>query len=59
MTSNHTTPSGRSGYVRELHTLLAGGIVPAAERDRGVKPPGAVDAPGSLSLGVFEMPGRG
>jgi CubicO group peptidase (beta-lactamase class C family) len=32
MTSDHTTPSGRSGYVRELHALLAGGIVPAAER---------------------------
>jgi CubicO group peptidase (beta-lactamase class C family) len=32
MTSDPTTPSGRSGYVRTLHALLAGGIVPAAER---------------------------
>jgi CubicO group peptidase (beta-lactamase class C family) len=32
MTSDHSGPSGRSGYVRELHALLANGIVPAAER---------------------------
>ncbi|HEX6114255.1 MAG TPA: serine hydrolase [Geminicoccaceae bacterium] len=32
MTSDHDGPSGRSGYVRELHALLADGIVPAAER---------------------------
>lgn len=32
ITSDHTSPSGRTGYVRELHALLAGGIVPAAER---------------------------
>jgi CubicO group peptidase (beta-lactamase class C family) len=32
MTSDPTAPSGRSGYVRQLHNLLAGGIVPAAER---------------------------
>jgi CubicO group peptidase (beta-lactamase class C family) len=32
MTSDHSGPAGRSGYVRELHALLANGIVPAAER---------------------------
>jgi CubicO group peptidase (beta-lactamase class C family) len=32
MTSDPTGPSGRNGYVRELHALLAQGIVPAAER---------------------------
>ena len=32
MTSDHTRPSGRTGYARELHALLADGIVPAAER---------------------------
>ncbi len=32
MTSDHTQPSGRTGYARELHALLADGIVPAAER---------------------------
>jgi CubicO group peptidase (beta-lactamase class C family) len=32
MTSDHDGPSGRSGYVRELHALLADGIVPAAAR---------------------------
>jgi CubicO group peptidase (beta-lactamase class C family) len=31
MTSDPTGPSGRNGYVRELHALLATGIVPAAE----------------------------
>jgi CubicO group peptidase (beta-lactamase class C family) len=32
MTSNATAPSGRSGYVRQLHGLLVEGIMPAAER---------------------------
>ena len=32
MTSNNTEPSGRSGYARELHALVARYIVPAAER---------------------------
>jgi len=32
MTSDPTAPSGRNGYVRELHALLAKGIVPAAEQ---------------------------
>jgi CubicO group peptidase (beta-lactamase class C family) len=32
MTSDPTTPSGRSGHVRRLHALLADGIIPAAER---------------------------
>jgi CubicO group peptidase (beta-lactamase class C family) len=31
MTSNDEGPSGRSGYVRELHALLADFIIPAAE----------------------------
>jgi CubicO group peptidase (beta-lactamase class C family) len=31
MTSDASGPAGRSGYVRELHALLADGIVPAAE----------------------------
>jgi CubicO group peptidase (beta-lactamase class C family) len=31
MTSNADGPSGRSGYVRELHALLADFIIPAAE----------------------------
>jgi CubicO group peptidase (beta-lactamase class C family) len=31
MTSDPTAPSGRTGYVRELHGLLAGSIIPAAE----------------------------
>jgi CubicO group peptidase (beta-lactamase class C family) len=35
ITSDPTTPSGRTGYVRELHGLLADGIIPAAERDAG------------------------
>jgi CubicO group peptidase (beta-lactamase class C family) len=35
MTSDHSGPSGRSGYVRALHALLADGIVPAAERPGG------------------------
>ena len=33
MTSDPNAPSGRSGYVRELHGLLAGAIIPAAEPD--------------------------
>jgi CubicO group peptidase (beta-lactamase class C family) len=32
MTSDPAAPSGRSGYVRQLHGLLAQGIVAAAER---------------------------
>jgi CubicO group peptidase (beta-lactamase class C family) len=32
MTSDATGPSGRSGYVRQLHELLVQGIIPAAER---------------------------
>ncbi len=32
MTSNHTAPSGRTGYARELHALVSRHIVPAAER---------------------------
>jgi len=35
MTSDATSPSGRSGYVRQLHRLLAQGIVAAAERGAG------------------------
>ena len=31
ITSDPTAPSGRNGYVRELHALLADGLVPAAE----------------------------
>jgi CubicO group peptidase (beta-lactamase class C family) len=32
ITSNAATPSGRSGYVRQLHELLVQEIIPAAER---------------------------
>jgi CubicO group peptidase (beta-lactamase class C family) len=32
ITSDPTAPSGRNGYVRELHALLAEGLIPAAER---------------------------
>jgi hypothetical protein len=32
ITSDPDTPSGRTGYVRQLHGLLADGIIPAAER---------------------------
>jgi CubicO group peptidase (beta-lactamase class C family) len=32
MTSDPNAPSGRTGYVRELHALFADGIVAAAER---------------------------
>jgi CubicO group peptidase (beta-lactamase class C family) len=32
MTSDASTPSGRSGYVRRLHQLLVQDIIPAAER---------------------------
>jgi hypothetical protein len=31
VTSDPTGPSGRTGYVRLLHRLLADGIIPAAE----------------------------
>jgi CubicO group peptidase (beta-lactamase class C family) len=31
MTSDPTAPSGRGGYVRDLHGLVAGAIIPAAE----------------------------
>lgn len=31
MTSDHTSPSGRTGYASQLHALLAGGVVRAAE----------------------------
>ena len=41
MTSDHDGPPGRSGYVRELHALLADGIVPAAERGAGGKSQGS------------------
>ena len=32
ITSNAANPSGRGGYVRQLHELLVQGIIPAAER---------------------------
>jgi CubicO group peptidase (beta-lactamase class C family) len=32
ITSEPTSPSGRTGHVRQLHGLLADGIIPAAER---------------------------
>ncbi len=32
MTSDHTNPAGRSGYLRDLHALFVNGIVRAAER---------------------------
>jgi CubicO group peptidase (beta-lactamase class C family) len=32
ITSDPAAPSGRTGYVRQLHGLLADGIIPAAER---------------------------
>ena len=35
MTSDPDSPSGRSGYVRQLHDLLADGLVAAAERGAG------------------------
>ncbi|HET6522231.1 MAG TPA: serine hydrolase, partial [Geminicoccaceae bacterium] len=35
MTSDDTGPSGRNGYVRRLHALLADGLIPAAERGAG------------------------
>jgi hypothetical protein len=41
MTSDATAPSGRSGYVRQLHDLLAQGIVAAAERSAAGAAPGA------------------
>jgi CubicO group peptidase (beta-lactamase class C family) len=33
MTSDTDSPSGRSGYVRELHSLLSDGIIPAARAE--------------------------
>jgi CubicO group peptidase (beta-lactamase class C family) len=38
MTSDPTAPSGRNGYVRELHALVADGIVPAAVRGAAASP---------------------
>jgi CubicO group peptidase (beta-lactamase class C family) len=38
MTSDPNHPSGRDGFVRELHGLLADGIIPAAERGSGGGP---------------------
>jgi CubicO group peptidase (beta-lactamase class C family) len=35
MTSDPDHPSGRDGFVQELHGLLADGIIPAAERGGG------------------------
>jgi CubicO group peptidase (beta-lactamase class C family) len=35
ITSDPTAPSGRSGYVRQLHALLTDGIIPAAEQAPG------------------------
>ena len=48
MTSDPTAPSGRTGYVRQLHALLADGIVPAAERSTGgdARPPSGGDPAG-------------
>ncbi|MBM6592540.1 serine hydrolase domain-containing protein [Microvirga pudoricolor] len=34
MTSDPTAPSGRTGYVRDLHALLANGIIPAVSGAR-------------------------
>jgi hypothetical protein len=42
MTSDPSHPAGRDGFVRELHGLLADGIIPAAER--GSAGPGGPDA---------------
>jgi CubicO group peptidase (beta-lactamase class C family) len=42
MTSDPAAPSGRNGYVRQLHDLLAQGIVAAAERSAaGAAPAGS------------------
>jgi len=41
ITSNPTSPSGRNGYVRKLHALLADGLVPAAELGAGGDATGA------------------
>lgn len=38
MTSDGSGPSGRTGYVRELHRLLADRIIPIAEESLGVQP---------------------
>ncbi len=42
MTSDPNHPAGRDGFVRELHGLLADGIIPAAERESAG--PGGPDA---------------
>ncbi|WP_062204617.1 serine hydrolase [Aureimonas sp. AU12] len=39
ITSDENQPSGRSGYVQELHRLVAETIVPAAEAQRTAPPP--------------------
>nr|WP_312857395.1 serine hydrolase [Aureimonas pseudogalii] len=39
ITSDETQPSGRSGYVQELHRLVAETIVPAAEAQRATSTP--------------------
>jgi hypothetical protein len=43
MTSDPTAPSGRSGYVRQLHGPFAQGFIPAAQHAGGapVSPDGA------------------
>jgi CubicO group peptidase (beta-lactamase class C family) len=45
MTSDDSGPSGRNGYVRQLHALLAGDIIQAIEGARTVD--AAPVAPGS------------
>jgi CubicO group peptidase (beta-lactamase class C family) len=45
MTSDATAPSGRSGYVRQLHDLVAQGIVAAAERSAAGAAPGTPRKP--------------
>lgn len=41
VTSDPTVPWGRTGYVRELHALLADGIIPAAEHGTSPERDGA------------------
>ena len=43
MTSDPTAPSGRNGYVDDLHALMADAIIPAAaaERDAAQAAPAA------------------
>jgi CubicO group peptidase (beta-lactamase class C family) len=43
MTSDPTEPSGRTGYVRELHALLTDGVIPAVSEPKG----SSAAAPGS------------